>query len=103
LRKFRWLIIVLFVLPWLASDAIAPALASEDVSGGWRRTRQGWQRVELVRPAIQYRRPALHPAVVGSLEVLLTMTAMLALSNERRAEHANAGPDQGASANAGPP
>ena len=82
-RRFRWLIIAVFVLPWLASEAAAPAaVASEDMSGGWRRTREGWQRIELFRPAIQYRRPALHPAVVGSLEVLLTMTAMLALSSE---------------------
>jgi hypothetical protein len=83
-RRFRWLIIALFVLPWLASEAIAPALATQDMSGGWRRTREGWQRIELFRPAIEYRRPALHPTVVGSLEVLLTMTAMLALSRERR-------------------
>jgi hypothetical protein len=84
-RRLRWLIFALFVLPWLASNAIAPAAASED-SGGWRRTNQGWQRMEFVPPANEYRRPALHPAVVGSLELLLTMTAMLALSHERRAE-----------------
>jgi hypothetical protein len=83
-RTFRWLIIALFLLPWLAGNAIAPSDAAEDMSGGWRRTSQGWQRVELVCPPMQYRRPALHPALVGSLEVLLTMTAMLSLSNRRR-------------------
>ena len=98
MRRFRWLLIAAFVLPWfeyhvghhvlmvVASEASGvrgtpgQALAGEDMSGPWRRTREGWQRMELVRPAIQYRRPALHPAVVGSLEILLTMTAMLALS-----------------------
>ena len=86
-RRFRWLIIALFVLPWLASEAIAPLAATEDMSGSWRRTRQGWQRVECFQPPIPYRRPALHPGVVGALEVLLTMTAMLALSAERAAVH----------------
>ncbi len=92
MRRFRWLIIAVLVLPWLANVAAAPgsvgrAVASEDASGGWRRTRDGWQRIELFRPAIPYRRPALHPAVIGSLEILLTMTAMLALSRQRGTEN----------------
>ncbi len=81
---FRWLMIAVFVLLWFATEATAPAVATEDMSTGWRRTREGWQRIELLRPAIPYRRPELHPAVVGSLEVLLTMTAMLALSKANR-------------------
>jgi hypothetical protein len=82
---FRRLIIASAVLSWLACEATAPATATEDMSGSWRRTREGWQRIEGFRPPIPYRRPALHPAVVGSLELLLTMTAMLALSRERGA------------------
>jgi hypothetical protein len=88
-RRCRWLVVAVFFLPLLANEAtVAPgapgqALAIEDVSGPWRRTREGWQRVELFGPQIPYRRPALHPAVVGSLELLLTMTAMLALSRKR--------------------
>ena len=85
MRTFRRLIIASFILSWLASEATAPATATEDMSGNWRRTREGWQRIEGFRPPIPYRRPALHPAVVGSLELLLTMTAMLALSHERNA------------------
>jgi len=84
-RRFRWLIIAVFVLPWLGNEATAPAAATDDMSGSWRRTNEGWQRIDLFRP-IHYRRPALHPAVVGLLQVLLTMTAMLALSDERSAE-----------------
>jgi len=82
MRRFRWLIFALFALPWLASEAAAPVMATEDIAAGWRRTRDGWQRVETFCPPIPYRRPALHPVVVGALEILLTMTAMLALSNE---------------------
>jgi len=86
MRWFRWLVIALFVLLPLASGAAAPAKAMEDMSGGWRRTRDGWQRMESFRSAIPYRRPTLHPAVVGTLELLLTMTAMLALSPEQGAK-----------------
>jgi hypothetical protein len=84
--NFRWLIIAVFVALWFASAATAPAIATEDTSGGWRRTREGWQRVEFFRPAMSYRQPSLHPAVFGVLELLLTMTAMLALSREQGAE-----------------
>lgn len=85
MRGFRWLIIAVFLLPWLASETggvpgtPGRAVGGEDMSGPWRRTREGWQRIELLRPAIPYRRPVLHPVIVGSLEALLTMTAMLAL------------------------
>ncbi len=80
MRTFRWLILAVLLLLWLVAEATSPANAIEDMSGKWRRTGDGWQRVEFFRPPVQYRRPALHPAVVGSLEALLAMTAMLALS-----------------------
>src|SRR5580704_14904131 len=52
----------------------------------WRQTSQGWQRCEnFLGPPIEYRRPALHPAVVGTLEVLLSVTALLALGERHRA------------------
>ncbi len=72
----------MLVLPWIAGEAACPAVATEDRSGSWRRTDEGWQRTEVFRPPVQYRRPGLHPLIVGSLEVLLTMTAMLALSKD---------------------
>jgi hypothetical protein len=86
--RLRCLIIALFVMLWFTSLAAAPAMATEDASGGWRRTANGWQRIEVLGPGIPYRRPALHPAVVGLLEILLTMTAMLALSEEFGVESA---------------
>jgi hypothetical protein len=81
-RRFCRLIVIVFALPLLASGSLAPAFTNRDLCGDWRRTNVGWQPVEILRPEIQYPRPALHPGVVASLEVLLTMTAMLALSKE---------------------
>lgn len=52
----------------------------------WRQTGQGWQRCEdFLGPPIEYASPALHPLVVGALEVLLSVAALLALGDGRRA------------------
>jgi hypothetical protein len=82
-RRFPWLIVVAFLASWFAAGLAEPGAAAEDETGGWRQTRQGWQRLEdLWDRAAEYPRPALHPAVVGGLEVLLTLTAMLAFSQD---------------------
>jgi len=66
---------------WLPGPAACPSIAGESRLDSWRQTRQGWERREdFLSPSFEYRRPTLHPAVVGSLEVLLSVTAMLALS-----------------------
>ncbi len=84
MSRLRFLAVGFFLLAWLVAAA-SPSTAGEARIDTWRQTRQGWQRSEdFLGPPIEYRRPALHPALVGSLEVLLTMSAMLALSNERR-------------------
>jgi hypothetical protein len=80
----RGLLIGGIVLLWFASQATAPAMAADGLSGAWRRTNTGWERVELLQSQPDYRRPALHPAVVGSLETLLTVTALVAFSGRRR-------------------
>ena len=85
MSRLRFLAIGFWLLAWFAAAA-SPSTADDDRADTWRQTRQGWQHSEdFLGPPIEYRRPALHPAVVGSLEVLLTMSAMLALSNDRRA------------------
>jgi hypothetical protein len=85
MSRLRFLAVGLFLLAWFAAAA-SPSRADDDRADTWRQTRQGWQhREDFLEPPVEYRRPALHPALVGSLEVLLTMSAMLALSNDRRA------------------
>jgi hypothetical protein len=73
----------LFLLVGLASIPGNSFTAAEGRLDSWRQTRQGWQRCEeFLAPPLEYRCPALHPFVVGSLEILLTMTTMLALSRD---------------------
>jgi hypothetical protein len=88
--RIRLFIIGLFMLTWLTSTA-ARTSPTELAAGGsmgldaWRQTRQGWQRCDVfLTPPIEYRRPALHPLVVGSLQILLTVTAMLIFSVQQR-------------------
>ena len=81
----RPLVVAAFLLGWLAAAGDHCASGGERLDS-WRQTRQGWQRCEeFLAPPIEYRCPALHPAVVGSLEVLLSVTALLALGDGRRA------------------
>jgi hypothetical protein len=84
--RLRSLAIGLFVLTVIIAAA-SPTPAADGAPDTWRQTSQGWQHSEdFLSPSVEYRRPALHPAIVGSLEILLTMSALLALSNDRRAK-----------------
>jgi hypothetical protein len=92
MSSLRILAIGLFLLACFAAAAEGPSTAVEDGADTWRQTRQGWQHGEdFLGPPIEYGRPALHPAVVGSLEVLLTMSAMLTFSDNRRTRAARIG------------
>jgi hypothetical protein len=84
--RIRLLIIGLFTLTWLAGAA-AISFPTESPAGepvgldAWRQTSHGWQRCDVfLTPPIEYRHPAIHPLVVGSLQILLTVTAMLTFS-----------------------
>jgi len=50
-----------------------------DGSDDWRRTVDGWQRSSDWDPAVKREAPALHPAVVGSFQLLLVLTVALTL------------------------
>ena len=86
MRKLFWLFFLsLLILPWLSSEAELRCDAQTgEPPTAWRRTTQGWEQLNLYGPEIEYRRPALHPAVFGSLEILLTVSAMLAFADKNR-------------------
>jgi hypothetical protein len=66
-----------------------PNASPPDTTAGWRRTNCGWQRVESLGPPPQSERPTLHPAIVGGLEILLTLTALVAFSSGESAREAS--------------
>ena len=99
----RWilrLLLVLLVAGWLAgkvpsaqtrSDRRLEAQRPSEMQ--WRKTRDGWERPTWLNAQVwpssheRSRRPAIHPVVVGLMEVLLVLTAALAFSpqGDRRA------------------
>jgi hypothetical protein len=58
--------------------------ASHEQVPAWRRTAQGWQRPTWLSRPVEYRRPALHPVVVGLLLTLSVLASMVLLSPEGR-------------------
>jgi len=79
--RLRLPAIALLLLLGFSSAASDVSIATENRADIWRQTSQGWLRYgDVLEPPLEYRRPALHPAVVGALEILLTLSAMLAFS-----------------------
>jgi len=83
LRWIGWILTVLLVLGWAASELpVAESSAPPPCQWAWRRTSDGWEQESavVVRPIAQ--RPILHPAVVTALQVLVSLTALVGLSKE---------------------
>ena len=80
MRWCGWFLLILVAVGWAASEVELPEKPASSARelDCWRRTRDGWERVTWLRPQIPPRRPALHPSVVGLLELLLSVTALVA-------------------------
>jgi hypothetical protein len=81
MRRIGWLLLVLVGLMWVASrlpsERNSPA---EDPAAAWRRTSHGWEQLDVQSAAERSTSPTLHPAIVGCLQVLLTLMALVAFS-----------------------
>jgi hypothetical protein len=65
---------------WLACEVPIASQAGQQFENPWRRTPHGWQKVSYWQPAPPPYRPALHPAVVATLEILLSLIALVAFA-----------------------
>lgn len=82
MRLIGWILLILATLvlavaQW-PSECGEPSAVSQ-----WRRTTRGWERLNIKATGIangSVRAPTLHPMVVGSLEILLTLGALIAFS-----------------------
>lgn len=52
-------------------------------ASNWRRTSTGWERASWLAPPVPYHRPALHPGLVATLEALIGVALMVAVSASR--------------------
>jgi len=80
-RLIGYLLLVLLGIGWLAGEvelaAAAPSAGRVDTD--WRRTRNGWERQSSWIEDTPPRRPALHPAMVGTFQLLASVAALIAL------------------------
>jgi len=90
-RWIGWLLLSLLLVGWLA--AIVPLGDAEPDARlpAWRRTVDGWERPTWSTVGSGMGPPALHPAVVGALEALLSLLALLAFSPTATDEAATSG------------
>jgi hypothetical protein len=80
-QRIAWILLVLITLGWVGTELPGPMPAgSAPPATVWRRTRAGWEHQDRVLPPAPPHRPSLHPVLIATFEVLLTATAMLAVS-----------------------
>lgn len=82
MRRIGWFLVLLVAIGWLACEIQLPGTspAAGARLDSWRRTRDGWERATWLTSQITSRRPALHPGVVALLELLLSLTILVAFS-----------------------
>ena len=64
--------------------SLAEIRTDAEVKTPWRRTVDGWEHTSRWTPEAGARPPALHPVVVGLLEMLLALAALIGLSEDKR-------------------
>ncbi|MEX0714378.1 MAG: hypothetical protein WD278_18725 [Pirellulales bacterium] len=79
MRGAVWLLLFVSACGWLACEVPIASQAGQQFENPWRRTPHGWQKVSYWQPPPPYR-PALHPAVVATLEILLSLIALVAFA-----------------------
>lgn len=87
----RWIVVLVLLLTgigWLMAEVrIGEPSLTQLTSSDWRKTRDGWERPTWLAPPIEGK-PAIHPAVVGIIQLLVSMLALVAFSGESSARRA---------------
>jgi hypothetical protein len=79
-RLIGWLLLVLVMLGWTLGEVELSSQPSDIGSGpNWRHTRDGWEQAGSWTAARPAGRPKPHPVVVGLMQLLLSVTALVAL------------------------
>jgi len=81
------MLLLLLVAGWLATIVPLGDAESDGRLPAWRRTVNGWEHPTWATAGSEIGPPALHPAVVGALEALLSLLALLAFSPSAGGDH----------------
>lgn len=78
MRLIGGLLLVLAGLGYLASElSLGNESPQPEPTTQWRRTVDGWEKPAWLTSDLPIRRPALHPTIVGLLQMFLTLGALL--------------------------
>ena len=81
MRLIGWLLLLLVVFAWVASEVpLRGDSPQPSPEVAWRRTADGWEKTARWHNEPAVRRPALHPMVVALLQMLLALGALIAFS-----------------------
>ena len=96
MRLITGILLILWGLCWLAATVpvaeTGPDRADRLKDDGWRRTTDGWQHRSSWKQHYRADSPGLHPAVVGLLELQLSLAALIGLSRKPSAFSGRASP-----------
>jgi len=81
MRWIGWMVAVLLTVGWIAVEVhVAEPARSGLAARDWRRTRTGWEQPTWSDAHLPVRAPALHPAVVGLLQLFVSLFGLVACS-----------------------
>ena len=84
MRIIAWLLLILLGLCWLAATMPVAETGQDPLNrskdDGWRRSIDGWEHRSSWTPPHQADSPGLHPAVVGLLQLQLSLAALICFS-----------------------
>lgn len=79
MRWIGWIMTLLMTVGWAAAEIpVAEPPRAGLAYNDWRHTRDGWQRPTWLDASIPARQPTLHPGVLGMLQLLVSLTALVA-------------------------
>ena len=85
MRLIGWFLLLLVTLGWLSSEIrLAEPQSPDHTQSDWRYTVDGWEHRSLWTNKPTAQPPALHPAVVGALQLLLSTLALFAFPAKGR-------------------
>jgi hypothetical protein len=82
MHRILAVLLVALTLSWPAGPASAGPDRTSPPAAPWRHTSDGWERAEWLVGHTDVGQPVLHPAVVGTLLLLLALAALIGLSPE---------------------
>ncbi len=87
MHRIGWLVVILMILGWSASQIPSAAGHSQTtIDSGWRRAAGGWEHRNWWPMPKATRGVPLHPGLIGLLEMFLAAGALVAFSSRKKEE-----------------